>query len=197
MAKFIAEARSHLFQFFSRFLSPFLVRLRPNGDTATCFLLLILSLCLLSGSVFVSIQPALASVHRYQERPGQVTYRSQQSLRDRDDRAWQAVLFKRQQDGQWQGTYLRLVGFPGAVDVVPDQPLQVTTSTDQIWTAPSARNTPLPSNVGQYDIRFLMAQLQSNAPLELAVPLTTGETANVVVPPFVLQEWRDVANRAA
>jgi hypothetical protein len=57
--------------------------------------------------------PAQASLHTYRERPGQVTVRSQQSLRDARDRAWQAVAFKRWQQGQYQGTYLRLVGFPG------------------------------------------------------------------------------------
>jgi hypothetical protein len=61
----------------------------------------------------VWMPPAQASLHTYRERPGQVTVRSQQSLRDDSDRAWQAVAFKRWQQGQYQGTYLRLVGFPG------------------------------------------------------------------------------------
>ncbi|HEY9886857.1 MAG TPA: DUF3122 domain-containing protein, partial [Candidatus Obscuribacterales bacterium] len=60
---------------------------------------------------------AQASLHTYRERPGQVTVRSRQSLRDDRDRAWQAIAFKRTQGTTPPSFYLRLVGFPEAVAV--------------------------------------------------------------------------------
>lgn len=151
---------------------------------------------LLIWSLGLGVTPSWASTHTYQEQPGQVTYRSQQSLRDRQDRAWQAVFFKRLRAAQASGLYLRLVGFPGAVEVLTDQPLQITTSLDQIWLAPSAlEGLDLPKNVGQYDLRVLMAQLQADLPLRLMVPLTSTDPAEIVVPPFVVQEWRAIANQ--
>ncbi|MGB5916042.1 MAG: DUF3122 domain-containing protein, partial [Phormidesmis sp.] len=63
----------------------------------------------------LSIASPVASLHTYQERPGQTTFRSKQSLRDRADRSWQVIVFKRYQADMLQGLYLRLVGFPGLV----------------------------------------------------------------------------------
>lgn len=157
-----------------------------------------LSLGLILGSLLLFIRPmdAIASVHTYQERPEQVTFRAQQSLRDRRDRAWQAVLFKRYQGHKSEGIFLRLVGFPGAVVVARDQPLLITTHGHEVWTAPRVKATvDLPTNVGQYDLTLPLATLQTNTPLTLAVPLQTNETAEIVVPPFVMEEWRTIRDR--
>lgn len=140
---------------------------------------------------------AQASTHIYRERPGQVTYRSQQSLRDRTDRAWQAIVFKRVQPQQPVQLSLRLVGFPGAVSVLPEQPLQITTNLSQVWRAPYQHELDFPDNVGQYDISVFAEQLAHNSPLELSVPLADRTTAEIVVPPFVIQEWREIASSDA
>ncbi|MBD0333939.1 MAG: DUF3122 domain-containing protein [Cyanobacteria bacterium Co-bin13] len=138
--------------------------------------------------------PVGAATHTYHERPGQTTYRSQQSLRDRTDRAWQATLFKRYVGGNLQGIYLRLVGFPGVIQVAAQQSLQINTGTGLVWQAepsldPQTQN--LPDNVGQYDLQSVLADLKGAIPLELVVPLRRGE-AHLTVAPFVVEEWRSL-----
>ncbi|MEM6592752.1 MAG: DUF3122 domain-containing protein [Cyanobacteria bacterium P01_C01_bin.73] len=138
---------------------------------------------------------ATASIQTYREQPGQVTLRSQQSLRDRSDRAWQAVLFKRYQQGKLDGLYLRLVGFPGAVAVDRQRPLAVETGTALMWQCPYTLDDSVaefPPNVGQYGMQTVLDQLQRNIPLELAVPLQTGRSAKLLAAPFVVEEWRSL-----
>ncbi|MBD2260366.1 DUF3122 domain-containing protein [Pseudanabaena sp. FACHB-2040] len=153
---------------------------------------------LLLALVLVWAAPAAAATHTYHERPGQTTYRSQQSLRDRTDRAWQATLFKRFIGGELQGIYLRLVGFPGMTQVAAQQPLQISTGTGLAWQAASSldpQTQNLPDNVGQYDLQPVLADLKGAIPLELVVPLRRGE-AHLAVAPFVVEEWRSLRDQA-
>jgi hypothetical protein len=145
-----------------------------------------------------SVQAAnlmLASVHTYHERPGQTTFRSTQSLRDRTDHTWQLILFKRYDGEQLQGIYLRLVGFPGVAEVVPDQALTLATGTRLQWLVPPAldgQTLALPSNAAQYNVAAFAQDLKGDIPLQLFVPLAGDRTAELVVPPFVVHEWREV-----
>lgn len=137
-------------------------------------------------------QPAIASTHTYPEGAAQVMYRSQQSLRDTRDRAWQAVLYKRVKSDRVDSLHLRLVGFPGVTEVSRSEPLRIAAGTGQAWTA---RDVLLPSsfpgNVGEYDFLEVMAQL-TDAPLRLSLPLKGAPPAEIIVPPFVAREWRQV-----
>lgn len=138
-------------------------------------------------------QPAIASVHTYPEASGQVMYRSLQSLRDRSDNAWQAVLFKRLKLGQLDCLHLRLVGFPGFTELAHPKPLQITTGTGQVWTAADVfAESSLPANVGEYDLLQVMAQLDKDTPLRLSLPLEGERVVELVVPPFAVREWRRV-----
>ena len=146
-------------------------------------------------SLFLQAAPAWASVHVYHERPGQTTVRSQQSLRDRCDRSWQTILFKRYRADGLEGMYLRLVGFPGAVEVDPQKSLAIDTGTMLQWQAPPKLDPPtpaLPSNTNQYDVTAVMSELQKAIPLTLTVPLTGKSTSEIIVPPYAVQEWRDL-----
>ncbi len=140
--------------------------------------------------------PALASVHTYHERPGQTTLRSQQSLRDRNDRSWQAILFKRYRADGLEGMYLRLVGFPGVVSIEPKTPLAIDTGTILQWQAPPKLDPPtpaLPSNTNQYDVANVIPDLQKAIPLTLKVPLQGKAPSEIIVPPYAVQEWRELA----
>lgn len=146
--------------------------------------------------VFISAPPAQASVHVYHERPGQTTLRSQQSLRDRNDRSWQAILFKRYRGDGLEGIYLRLVGFPGVVDVAPQKPLLIDTGTSLQWRATPKLDPPtpaLPSNTNQYDVAAVIDELQKAIPLTLMVPLEGKAPSEIIVPPYAVQEWRELA----
>lgn len=151
--------------------------------------------CLLVLLLFLGLgsSTAIASVHEYVEGPDQVMYRSLQTLRDRANRAWQVVVFKRLKDGQVESLNLRLVGFPEVAELEHPHPLQLTTGTENVWEAADLLSGPAPTlNVGEYDLREVMAQLDSNTPLRLAVP-TKERQVELLVPPFVVQEWREIA----
>jgi hypothetical protein len=145
-------------------------------------------------------QPALASVHTYHEQPGQTTYRSRQSLRDQRDLAWQATVFKRYTDGVFQGTYLRLVGFPGRVTTDPAAVLEIKTGTATQWQAThqlDPQTQTLPESVIQYSIDEVLADLQQPIPLTLLVPLRGGSQARLVAAPYVVEEWLQIYSMEA
>lgn len=149
--------------------------------------------------IFTAMPPAQASVHTYRERPGQVTLRSQQSLRDATDQAWQAVVFKRWQQGQVQGTYLRLVGFPGVVAIDRARPLAVLATTGQQWSLPprlDPQTTALPDNAAQYDLAPLLGDLHQPLPLDLQVSLLDREPITLTLAPFVVREWLQLKRSA-
>lgn len=139
--------------------------------------------------------PAFASIHTYHEQPGQTTFRSRQSLRDQRDLAWQATLFKRYRDGHAPVLYLRLVGFPGQIATDSAQALQIKTGTLAEWVAPFALDVStqrLPPNVGQYQVGQVFEHFQKAIPLTLVVPLEHGDTARLLVAPFIVQEWLEL-----
>lgn len=133
---------------------------------------------------------ALASIHQYPEGDRQVMHRSLQTLRDREEHAWQVVLFKRVNTGQVTDFHLRLVGFPQVTEFSHPHTLPITTGTGKTWKVNDVP-VPYPANVGEYDVRSLMADLDSNSPLTLKLPVKDQEI-ELVIPPFVVQEWRRV-----
>lgn len=120
--------------------------------------------------------------------------RSLQTLRDSHDRSWQLVLFKRSRNGLAQSIHLRLVGFPEAVELDHDRSLQIFTLTDKTWKAEAVTmGVPISPNVGEYDLQEVMHRLDADIPLRLKVPMQPQDE-ELVVPPFVVKEWRQVAN---
>jgi Protein of unknown function (DUF3122) len=143
----------------------------------------------------VASATTLASIHTYHEIPGQTTFRSKQSLRDRSDRAWQVILFKRYEADALQGLYLRLVGFPGLVSVDSQKSLTIATGASAQWSAPPGldpQTQSLPENAAQYDVAQAIAELAGDIPLQVDIPLADGSIAQLVVPPFAVHEWRDL-----
>jgi hypothetical protein len=143
----------------------------------------------------VASATTLASIHTYHEIPGQTTFRSKQSLRDRCDRAWQVILFKRYEADALQGLYLRLVGFPGLVSVDSQKSLTIATGASAQWSAPPGldpQTQSLPENAAQYDAAQAIAELAGDIPLQVDIPLADGSIAQLVVPPFAVHEWRDL-----
>jgi hypothetical protein len=158
---------------------------------------LLLLLGLLVGGLIFQPEPAFASVHRYDEAAAQVMYRSQQSLRDTSDQAWQAVLYKRVKAGDLDTLHLRLIGFPGVAEVDRTQPLQISTDTGTIWQAkPALEEMSFPANVGEFDMQAVMKQLTIDLPLWLTLSLKNGQTVKLIAPPFVVKEWRSIAQQS-
>jgi len=65
-----------------------------------------------------------------------------------------------------------------------------------MWEATEDRTgATIAPNVEEYDLREVMLQLNSNTPLKLQLPVR-GEDEELVVPPFVVQEWRRILDWA-
>ncbi|MEM6449800.1 MAG: DUF3122 domain-containing protein [Cyanobacteria bacterium P01_D01_bin.105] len=150
-------------------------------------------------SALAEIPATLASIHTYNETPGQTTFRSKQSLRDRSDRSWQVILFKRYQGDRLQGLYLRLIGFPGIVTLEPKASLTIATGASAQWQATpklDPQTKALPDNVAQYSVADAINALKGDIPLQIDIPLAGGSIAQLVVPPFAVHEWRALNRQA-
>ncbi len=154
----------------------------------------IITLCL--GLTITNNPPALASIHKYPETGDRVMFRSVQSLRDNQDKAWQVVLYKRVRSGIVDSFNLRLVGFPGtqldhpvALKVVAGN-LELALAND-IWS-----ESDLPVNVGEYDFKSMVAQLESDRPLGLNLPVPGKKDLQILVPTFAVREWRRLLDRS-
>lgn len=146
------------------------------------------------------VPAAEASIHVYRERPGQVTVRSRLSLRDLSDRAWQVIAFKRTQGEALQGYYLRLIGFPGAVEVDRQQSVTFLSPTGQSWQlqwAVDPQAKTLPPNVGQFDLAPLLNEIDHSLPLEVQLPLIDRDPAEMAIAPFIVDEWLQVKRNHA
>jgi hypothetical protein len=95
----------------------------------------LLTLLLLVSFGSFSSEAAMAAVMATEESPGQMLYQSRQTLRDQSGNRWQAIAFKRIKPDHTISLNLRLVGFPGAVELDHTQPLTLTTSIGQTLTA--------------------------------------------------------------
>jgi hypothetical protein len=144
--------------------------------------------------------PTAAAIRQLEEAPGQIVYQSRQTLKDQHGNNWQAIAFKRiRPDGQ-TSFELRLVGFPGVVEIDRTQPLILTDSLGKTLAAADASNDlftenhrPEP-NIGQYDLQPLLPQLQAEIPLKLTLPTLSGEAVRLSIAPSFTQEWQTVAS---
>lgn len=176
-----------------------------------CRIRKLLSWLLLLGSVVLGVLLGLglfhppsvaAAIRQLEEAPGQIVYQSQQTLKDQHGNTWQAIAFKRiRADGQTSFD-LRLVGFPGVVEIDHSRPLTLTNSLGKALTAADASGSlftevtkPEP-NVGQYDLEPLLPQIQAEIPLKLSLPTMKDGAIHLSVPPSLIQEWQTVANQS-
>ncbi|MCU0544815.1 MAG: DUF3122 domain-containing protein [Oscillatoriaceae cyanobacterium Prado104] len=139
---------------------------------------------------------ALASIHKYPETADRIMFRSVQSLRDNQDRAWQVVLYKWVKSGIVTSVNLRLVGFPG-IELIHPADLTIVSGkteigkTDDIWAEAN-----LPVNVGEYDFRSTVMKLESNRPLQLNFSVKGTTDTELLVPPFAIREWRRLLDQS-
>jgi Protein of unknown function (DUF3122) len=137
-------------------------------------------------------KPVLASVHTYPV-PNGVLYRSLSKLQDSRDRAWQAVLFKRFENGRLAEIHLRLVGFPGVIELEHPRSLEIETRTGQLLTAEDVTPSNIPNqNVGEYDLQPALTRLDADTSFQLIVSLRSGRET-FKLPKEIIQEWWRVA----
>lgn len=155
--------------------------------------LTVISLCLYL--ILAISAPAFASIHKYPETANTVMFRSVQSLRDTDEKAWQVVLYKRVKSGVVNSLNLRLVGFPG-IELQHPVPLKVAAGKREIGKANDIwSESDLPINVGEYDFKPIITQVESNRPLRLNFAVKNQKETELLVPPFAVREWRLLLDR--
>ena len=158
--------------------------------------ILILTLCfaLLIGVGTFTSQPAAALVEKEYEAPGKILYKSRHSLRDRSGNAWQVIFFKRYTNNELNTISLRLVGFPGMVEVIHPQPLKLSTANNKFIAEDMfSQKSPAP-NVGQYDLKNILSELPTNKALRLLIP-SKRNGYPLRVPPSLVMEWQILSNK--
>lgn len=163
---------------------------------------LVFSLVLI-GVETLSIEPANAAIRQIEEAPGQFLYQSRQTIKDQHENSWQAIAFKRILPDNTTILALRLVGFPGTVEINRSQDLMVTDSLGKTLSAPDVSDrifaedaTPEPS-VGQYDIAPIISELVPIMPLKLSLSTTQGEPVELWVSPTTIKEWQTLLQKSS
>lgn len=140
-------------------------------------------------------QPAFAALRLHQDAPGVMRYHSQQSLRDQSGNAFQVVLFKQITPGKPTEFHLRLVGFPGVIEFLHPQRLEIITASGQILTAIDVYAGGAPAaNVGEYNFSEILAKLSPKDSLSLAVQLKGNTVLSLKIPKSLAQEWQLLAD---
>jgi hypothetical protein len=157
-------------------------------------LLLLGLMIVVMGNLFCG--PAIAEIRQFHETPGTLLYKSQWTLKDREDRSWQAIAFQvRPTEGQAKfKVQLRLVGFPGSIELDPSLPLRLEDRQQFLTAASQSENLPIGA-VGQFDIQPILAQLNPKVPLYLTLTAEDGAIVTLKVPPFLVEEWQSLPDR--
>jgi hypothetical protein len=155
---------------------------------------------LMFGSEMSTPSPAIAAIRQLEEVPGQVVYQSRRTLTDQTGHNWQAIAFKRIYPDGKSLVYLRLVGFPGTTAIDHSEPLMLISSIGQILPATDASSQifndssfPAP-NVGQYDIKPVLPQMQPELSWRLSLPTTNDISLTLQVPSALVQEWQTLTD---
>jgi hypothetical protein len=150
-------------------------------------------LCLIN-SIYLS-SPAQALLREHHQSPGVLRYHAQHSIKDKQQRAWQIVLFTEDQNSPVTKYYLRLVGFPGLVEFAHPQSLELITSegTELIASDVYGKDNPA-NNVGQYDLTDIMSQLPINGSIKLVFSLLnpdqTVQDQSLKISSNIMTEWQ-------
>jgi hypothetical protein len=165
-----------------------MIKLLPNWKQ-----LFLLTLTVVLAILFFFPNHAEASIRKTEEADGQILYQSRHQLQDTQQESWQVVLFKREKEESASDIKLRLVGFPGKVEIAHPQPLVIENRL-QAWQAEDlfAEESPAP-NVGQYNVTQIISQLSQEDDVLLKIPETNDETINLTVPGVIILEWKIVA----
>lgn len=138
--------------------------------------------------------PALALLREHHQTPEVLRYHAQHSIKDRQKRAWQVILFPEDISNETK-YYLRLVGFPGLIEFIHPQSLEIITSEGNILIAPDvfAKATPA-SNVGQYDVTEILSQLPNKGSIKLIFSLLKQDRIiqdiTLDISPAMMTEWQ-------
>ena len=121
--------------------------------------------------------------------------RSIESLKDLDYQTWQIVVYA--SDIESKNLILRIVGYPGSLRI--DHPTNlVVVSGRKTWALKDITNNnkinfkTLDDSAAEFDLSNLIAELDKNRPLRLSL---TGLINDLPIPPYLVSEWRSLAEQ--
>lgn len=143
-------------------------------------------------------KPADAEVYIHPDVDGKILYQTRNTLQDQRGYTWQAIAFKFTQSGGSGPLQLRLVGFPGTVELDHHQPLTLLTSLGQIFTVENisdqvSKTNPTEPHVGQWNLQPILIELGETMFLDLSVATTDAQTLRLPISPETIEEWQTVA----
>jgi hypothetical protein len=138
-----------------------------------------------------SVQSAQALLRQHHDSPNVLRYHSQVSIKDEKGYAWQVLLFKQNYNSPVKDLRLRLVAFPGVVELAHPQPLLIETATGKLLNASDAYALTAPApNVGEYNLTDILPKLPTTDALKLYVPLSSGQQLVLNISNTVVTEWQ-------
>ncbi|MBD2166628.1 DUF3122 domain-containing protein [Calothrix membranacea FACHB-236] len=139
----------------------------------------------------LGVKSAQALLRQHHDSPGILRYHSQVSIKDEFGYAWQVLLFKQNYNSVVPDLRLRLVGFPGVVEIAHPQPLEIETVSGKLLLASDAYafNTPAP-NVGEYELTNILPKLPTTDALKLYVPISAKKPLVLNIPNTIVTEWQ-------
>ncbi|QSJ15012.1 DUF3122 domain-containing protein [Nostoc sp. UHCC 0702] len=152
-----------------------------------CALVVLLALTLYGWGA----KSAHALLRQHHDSPSVLRYHSQVSIKDEKGYAWQVLLFKQNYNNPIKELRLRLVGFPGVVEVTHPQPLEIETAGGKLLLASDAYALAAPAlNVGEYELTDVLPKLPTTDALKLHVPTKNKQPLILSIPNSVVTEWQ-------
>ncbi|PZD74813.1 hypothetical protein C1752_00801 [Acaryochloris thomasi RCC1774] len=141
---------------------------------------------------------AAAEVYIHPDNDGQMLYQTRRTLQDQRGYTWQAVAFKFARSGSSGPLQLRLVGFPGTVELDHEQPLMLLTSLGQKLTVDNvsdqvSKTNPTEPHVGQWNLQPVLIELGNTMFLDLSISTADHQTLRLAISPDTIEEWQTVA----
>lgn len=137
------------------------------------------------------LEKAHALLRQHHDLPGVLRYHSQVSIKDEKGYTWQVVLFKYNYDNPVKELRLRLVGFPGVVEFIHPQTLEIETAGGKLLSASDVYAVTAPAlNVGEYKFSDVLTKLSTTDALKLYVPVSSGQRLVLNIPKAVVTEWQ-------
>ncbi|MBW4467432.1 MAG: DUF3122 domain-containing protein [Pegethrix bostrychoides GSE-TBD4-15B] len=141
--------------------------------------------------------PAQAAILYNADTSGAVVVQSRRTLRDQRHYSWQVIAFKSIDSDQREAEIaLRLVGFPGAVEIDQSQPIRLSAPNRQLTLANISDQILLKTpqlHVGQYDLQSVLPDLLTEYRLELHIP-TASTDMILPISPALIEEWQTIVN---
>ncbi|MDB9374983.1 DUF3122 domain-containing protein [Nodularia sphaerocarpa] len=137
------------------------------------------------------VESAQALLRQHHDSPGVLHYHSQVSIKDEFGYAWQVVLFKQNYNSPVKDLRLRVVGFPGIVEIDHPQPLEIEAASGKLLRASDVYALAAPApNVGEYELTNILPQLPTTDALKLYVPTQSVKPLVLKIPNNVVTEWQ-------